>query len=154
MISGSLRPVLISAFAVLFGVAQILCACMSAQAAPVAQPMSQVSTTAQSQFGLFHSVLASHDVEAPMDHANDQHDHGGEHASDCTHCEGYSAVSQSGDGNLTVANLSHSLDKAVLPSALPNSGTRAKMSPSALAGLRWLDPPNETPISLKIRLQR
>lgn len=158
---GSFRPVLTSILAVLFGLAQLLCACVSAQAALITHVDAQVVEASAPEFGLWHSVLAEIDDTTESDHSNhddsphhDHSNHGGEHAEDCTHCEGYSAVKPSVDVQAKVSTDLPSQDKALETKPFPRLSTRAGMSPTALAGLRWLDPPRDTLVSLLIRLQR
>lgn len=156
MISGSLRPVLISTFAVLFGLAQIFCGCISAQASTANYAGSQAPLELQSQFGFSHNIMNQLDMSedhSGSDHNNDGHDHNDQHAEDCTHCDGYVGVTQASDSNPSAAIPSPSIEKAALPNLIQPPQARANIAPSALAGLRWLHPPNETPITLKIRLQ-
>lgn len=142
-------------FAVLFGVAQLFCACISAQAAPVSHADTHASSVTQSQFGLAHSILGELTPTSDQSEGkNESHSghHDGDHADDCSHCEGYVALSPSSD---TVTNFtipSPSPEKTTLPILIQRPKARANMSPSALAGLRWLHPPTETPVTLKIRL--
>ena len=107
---GSFRPVLTSILAVLFGLAQLLCACVSAQAAVPTHVGAQIVEASAPEFGLWHSVLADIDDTSESDHSNhndsshhDHSNHGGEHAEDCTHCEGYSAVKPSVDVQVKVS---------------------------------------------------
>jgi hypothetical protein len=151
---GNFRPVLVSVFAVLFGLAQLLCACMSVQAAPMNHSVTHVAEHPQAEFGLFHAVMGAEESQATSEHTNGHQNHDGDHAEGCTHCDGYSAVTPIADNILTVSAELPSLDKVIITTSLHRPKTRADMSPSAMAGLRWLDPPRDTLVSLLIRLQR
>ena len=133
---GSFRPVLTSVFAVLFGLAQLLCACMSAQAAPMDHSVPHTVEQPQAEFGLFHSVMGAEESRDQSEHNNDHLDHGGEHAEGCTHCEGSNAVTPIADNNLVAPADLPSLDKVIIATSLQRPITRAGLSPSAMAGLR------------------
>ena len=154
MISGSVRPVLISLFAVLFGVVQLFCVCMSASATPLniqeTAPQTQVVS-----FGLAHSVVGG--TASIGDHGEDHnspHDHDSEHEhlEDCAHCNGLDVVAASSDQGVLATMPAPSYEKAILPKTVERPITPALMAPAALGGLRWLDPPRPTPVTLKIRL--
>jgi len=131
MISGMFRPALISIIVVLFGVVQIYCACMSADATTQPAPTQQMQSH------------ASHDVDQQGEH---------EHQQDCTHCDSDITLitTLDGDGNLTLP----------LPKAPTTILAKLTSRPSAQIGKpqniivdnRWLHPPHDTPITLKIRL--
>lgn len=69
---------------------------------------------------------------------------------DCPHCLGDHAVVQSSVPD--VSAFASNADTVGTPIATESQALEAPLAPQALAALGWLDPPSETPVSLKVRL--
>lgn len=143
-----IRYTMIPFVAVIFGIVQILCVC-SAQATPLSPQtatMSAVHNTAH-----VHHENTAHD-QLPSEtkhHQNQGHDHDG---NDCAHCSGDLAFASSADGASASKMAASSSDLKTLLSSIAAPSTPANFAPSALHGLRWLDPPRPTLFSQKVLL--
>jgi len=139
MISGHSKAALIGAFAIVFGIAQMLCGCMSANAM-TAMDMSD-------------SVAQHCDMPATDMAAMDMADHGDPHDPDhdCPHCEGQVLFAANISAGPIALLPDFSSSKQVLIATADQPDVRSVMAPTAMAGLRWLDPPGQSPITLKIR---
>ena len=154
MILQSIRPALLSALAIFFGVAQIFCVCANAQAATPNHDTYEMHQDAGPSFGLAHSILTIQpDAETKNQH-DDGHNHNGdhEHAADCAHCNDANVLIGANDVISPITLPSPADEDFLAPAAQALPITRALMAPSALDGLRWLHPPAPTLVSLKIRL--
>lgn len=152
MILQSLRPALLSVFAILFGVVQIFCVCANAAATPTQVP-HEVHQSAETGFGLAHSLLSHKKAIGVTPDTGGEHEHDGEHehAADCAHCDDASVLVS--NDLISPVSLPTPADEDFIVAAVqPRPVTRALMAPSALDGLRWLHPPTPTLVSLKIRL--
>ena len=85
--------------------------------------------------------------------AMDMADHDGPHDPDrdCPHCEDQASfVANMPAGPIAMlADISSSKMLLIAPADQP--GARDVMAPTAMAGLGWLDPPGQTPVTQKIR---
>lgn len=153
MILQSLRPALLSVFAILFGVVQIFCVCANAAATTPTQASHEVHQSAETGFGLAHSMLSHGTAIDVMPDNGGEHKHDGEHehAADCAHCDDASVL-VSNDVISPVSLPTLADEDFIVAAVQPRPITRALMAPSALDGLRWLHPPTPTLVSLKIRL--
>lgn len=92
-----------------------------------------------------------HENASPHQSADNRHEMPCEDDNDCAHCQ-QSAFLTSGS-DIDQANLSPvpSYEKlAIIADVLP--AYQPGFPPEALSGLAWLDPPPQTPVSLKVRL--
>ncbi|GHA94086.1 hypothetical protein GCM10009069_16520 [Algimonas arctica] len=158
MALGQMKALISIAVATLFGVMQIVCACLPAATSADLLPTSASSHTshmAMSKAGMSaqshgeHSAHGTSIMAMDMDdadresRADDDHDH----AMDCVHC----------DTDLTNASVSDIPTPSVVDvpqpelvfvMADPTPRYRAGMAATNLSGLRWRDPPRSTPVSL------
>lgn len=157
--------------ATLFLMAQVLCACL-----PTAAETSQISSLAPTavaqsdDHGDHHddghhemsmAMTMSHghaghvlpepppaspepESEAPCSSDSGHHDH----VADCSHCDGASLIATVIDLPTGTTTDLPSQKTILVVSALP-SPLRAGMAGTNLAGLRWRDPPAQTPVTLK-----
>ncbi|MGB3456558.1 MAG: hypothetical protein WBA35_09375 [Litorimonas sp.] len=146
--------------AITFGVVQILCACLpdsgTVQTAVPENTDVAVAHQAHNLEDMPDVILladlatshAGHTMAEPMPEGHCDPDPQHDHAENCSHCDGTSAVDAKAD--LTNAPLLDLPSQSVTltASALP-SPHRAGMAGSALHGLRWRDPPQPTPVTLK-----
>jgi hypothetical protein len=148
---GHIRTGLVTAFAVIFGIVQIICACM-----PSAQNSDFVDAPTQTVHQMSHmgagdmAAHAGHDMSAQ---SSSKHDHGEhDHQADCSHCDDTVVLAVNVDVAPAVFT-TPTVYKTVSVATVIT--TRAGMAGTNLAGLRWLDPPrpltNPTPISLNTR---
>lgn len=126
-------------FAVLFSVVQTFCTCAPAAALPAD---ANTMTPMHMQHDAGHDQ-ASEEHTAPLGHG-DHNDEAG-----CAHCDGDTAISSAAD-SATPTPLTPSAETAGLVGPMPTPPTRAHLAPGALAGLRWLHPPDATPVTLKV----
>jgi hypothetical protein len=151
-----MRTVLIAVIVVVFGYGQLACACiapastseLSVQAPETIMEMSDPAHMA-------HSSNPAHDISQKtekMDHQNHGDRGHDEESHDCTHCDDGQIASLNSDGIADAFVPEPSPKKSIKTAAVFSPPTRAFMAPTSLAGLRWLDPPQSTPVSLKIKL--
>lgn len=134
----------ITLVAILFGAIQILCAC-SAQTAQVEIPQDAMQKASV-------DTHRHHDISMPgnlVGQSETGHERDGHH---CGHCSGDMVLASLLDGTSWLKILGSSNDAATLSSAGATPITRARLAPSSLDGLRWLDPPRSSLISQKILL--
>lgn len=160
MALGQIRAMFALIVAVTFGAVQILCACLpdsgTLQTAVPENTDVAVAHQAHSPDDMPDVILladlatshAGHSMPEPMPEGHCDPDPQHDHAENCSHCDGTSAVDAKAD--LTNAPLLDLPSQSVTltASALP-SPHRAGMAGSALHGLRWRDPPQPTPVTLK-----
>ncbi len=146
MLMSQVRIATIGFVAVMFGVVQILCAC-TAQAAPA----SPQAVTMQAASGDSHGNhdMAMHGHSSKNTEKNQGHHHDG---GDCAHCSGDLALASSSDGASALKTVAASSDLKTFLSSVAAPITPANLAPSALDGLRWLDPPRPTLTSQKVLL--
>jgi hypothetical protein len=148
MLMHKIRLATIGFVALMFGVVQVLCAC-SAQTTPMSFQTDMVQSATIDAHA--HNDMAKHEPPSISfeHHHNQGHDHNG---NDCAHCSGDLAFASSSDGASAskMAAPSHDIKTLLRSIAAPN--TPANLAPSALGGLRWLDPPRPTLISQKVLL--
>lgn len=152
LIHGMYRSVFVSLVAILFGVVQILCACLPANAST---PMQSAEPAAYEvvSIGLAHSILGDSDERSAPTHPDDHAPEGEhEHANDCTHCDTSDSYLMNAEQNIAPSIHSADTQKIVWSVGDLNTQARANFAPSALAGLRWLHPPAPTLVQLKIKL--
>jgi hypothetical protein len=143
-----IRYIMIPFVAVIFGIVQILCVC-SAQAAPLS-PQTATMPMVHNDAYVHHENTAHDQLPSEIEHHHDQgHDHDG---NDCAHCSGDLAFASSADGASASKMAASSSDLKTLLSSIAAPSTPANLAPSALNGLRWLDPPRPTLISQKVLL--
>lgn len=141
---GQFRSGLVAAFAVMFGVVQLICACLPDVIAPA---LSSIDAAPAHHMAAHTGHDMTHNTgQSSPDHT--EHDH----EESCSHCDNSTVITASAD-IAPPAYIGPSYDEPVFTfSAAPS---RAAMAETNLAGLRWLDPPrpltNPTPVTLKIR---
>ena len=139
MISGHSKATLVGAFAIVFGVAQMICACMPASAMTA---MDMAGPAAQ------HCEMPAADMAAmDMAEPGDPHDPD----RDCPHCDGQVlfAVNMSAGSFAVLPDFPSG--KLILAAPTDQSNPHSVMAPTAIAGLGWLDPPGQSPVTQKIR---
>lgn len=142
------RYTLIPFVAVIFGIVQILCVC-SAQATPL-PPQTNTMLMVHNDAYVHHDEAAHDQLPSEIEHHHNQgHDHDGD---DCAHCSGDLAFASSYDGASASKIAAPSNDIKTLLRSIAAPNTPANLAPSALRGLRWLDPPRPTLISQKVLL--
>lgn len=146
---GQFRSGLVTAFAVMFGVVQLICACLPDVTAPALSPIEAAPAHQMSSHDM--AAYSGHDMSHSTGHSSPAHtDH--DHEENCSHCDVSTVIAASAD-IVPPAYTAPSYEEPVLIyNAAPS---RAAMAETNLAGLRWLDPPrpltNPTPVTLKIR---
>ena len=147
MLTGHMRAGTVAVFAVIFGALQLICACLPAMntASSMTAQMSVVSEyNSHSNMSMGHGMALT---PPPAQHDHDQHDH----EADCSHCSAATILSATLDqapAGVVSVQSKKTIDAIKIVSAWP----RAKMAATNLAALRWLDPPLQSPVTLKIRL--
>lgn len=68
----------------------------------------------------------------------------------CAHCDGAAIFVEAQTSNLKSAPLADEPVAVVI--SVDGATSRSGFAPTALAALRWLDPPTSTPVTQKIRL--
>ena len=139
MISGHSRATFLGAFVIVFGVAQMICACMPASAMTA---MDMAGPVAQ------HCDMPAGDMAA-MDMADQGDPHGPDH--DCPHCDGQVLVAVNMSAGSFAVLPDYPSGKLVLPAPTDQSNLHSVMAPTAMAGLGWLAPPGQSPVTQKIR---
>ena len=150
MLMVHIRTGLVVAFAVMFGIVQLICACL-----PEVQSTNFIATQSQVSHHMstnkdgqdHHSVVDISDQAAPS-HDHDDHDH----EVDCSDCD-YTVILAV---NVDLAPSVFTTPAVYQTSYLDFSPvTLADMAATNLAGLRWLDPPrtktSPSPVLLKTR---
>lgn len=150
MISRRHSSVLACLLALFFGVAQLVCACMSTGQMPHEGMMSHGETSMHMDVAEHHEASGGHDLSSSSQHYGNR---GEDHTEGCTHCDGYSAVTTGYDSAMGNAAETFTPEKTILPTQPSPKIARASLFPSALSALRWLHPPEQTPVSLKTRIQ-
>ena len=146
MLMPQIRIATIGFVAVMFGVVQILCAC-TAQAAPESPQAVTMQTASDDAHGNHDMAMQGHSSESTGQNQGHHHDGG-----DCAHCSGDLALASSFDGASALKTVADASDLKTLLSSIAAPVTPANLAPSALDGLRWLDPPRPTLISHKVLL--
>ena len=157
MAAGQTRAFFALIIAVTFGVLQVLCACLPANAQTVTAGMGHASVVMEHHGHAAHddsgvmmiSDMGRDNSSEPMPAGHcDPDPNGHDHVENCSHCDGINLLSTAIDlPNATPSDQTVQL-VAVLPTALP-APNRAGMAGSSLGGLRWRDPPRPTPVTLK-----
>jgi len=154
MPSGHIRTGLVATFAVIFGIVQIVCACLPET---TNVNLTSISSPASHQMmadmnGHDHNAMKSM-LEEMEPSQGSNHDHGEhDHEADCSHCDNMVVLAVNADiapSVVTTPTINNNNYLSVLPH------TRANMAATNLAGLRWLDPPRQLsspdPVSLHTR---
>lgn len=159
MASGQTKALIAIAVAVMFGVMQIVCACMPV--GNIAEMTDVVSSQHASHMptpGGHHSVATQNEhmghgapsVMVAMANVDDSSREHGEHdhATDCAHCD--SSITNSSSADVPTPSV-YDLPQPdfLIATADPTPLHRAGMAATNLSGLRWRDPPRPTPVSLK-----
>jgi len=144
---GNIRTGIVAAFAVMFGIVQILCACMDLPSAQMTEPAQIVH---QMSMG-----MSAHDHHGMMDAEQSPatHDHGEhDHEVDCSHCDDTAVLLVSAELSPSVFTTPAKYKTAYFDKT-PH--TRADMAATNLSALRWLDPPRraygQSPVTLHTR---
>lgn len=158
MPTGHLKAGIVVIFAVMFGVVQLICACMpqSDLANSLNAPMQMTSSAGEHAHMDHNQVVNSHGAEEASHNHNDasKHDHDNgcdDGAANCSHCAADVVLSAALDQAPPSVITTQSKAALVHTKQTP-SQYYASMAPSNLAGLRWLDPPRQSPVTLKTRL--
>ena len=144
---GHIRAGLIAAFAVLFGIVQLLCACMDIPSVAEVSPQSSASRQMNMNGHDYHAMINMSEQHTTS------HDHGEhDHKTDCSHCD--DTVVLAGTADVTPSVFTEpTVSKTAYIDKLPV--TRADLAATNLAGLRWLDPPrrlsSSNPVTLYTR---
>ncbi|WP_189499690.1 hypothetical protein [Algimonas arctica] len=151
MVSGYIKSGFVLAFAIMFGIAHLICPCL-----PDASSASTVPTSLSAVHQM--SNMDEHDLPEPSYHdmikqSDPEHDHGEhDHQADCSHCDGAVVLVFSADVSPSAFT---SASEYTPTHVMPSSTHRANMAGTNLAALRWLDPPrqltSQTPVSLHTR---
>lgn len=151
-----MRTVLVAFIAVVFGYGQLACACIApASASELSVSATEMIMDNSDPAHMAHSSNHAHGVSQQTDmtdhgnHNDGNHDDGGH---DCNHCDNSQIASLNSDGAAAAFVPEPSPQKVIKTTAAFSPPTRAFMAPTSLAGLRWVDPPQGTPVSLKIKL--
>jgi hypothetical protein len=157
MAAGQTRAFFALIVAVTFGVLQVLCACLPANAQPAVQDglhaktdvVQQTVTGPQSGTTFLISDMAEGHVpqDMPPGHCDpdpDSHDH----VENCSHCDDTNILTASADLPNAMSVEFSSPQAVIMSTALP-SPRRAGMAATNLGGLKWRDPPRPTPVALK-----
>ncbi len=149
----SVRPVILSALAILFGTVQAFCICANARAAAPPHNTHQMQHEGDASFGMAHSSLPGSGIMPDLTgHEGSPQGGDHDHSGDCSHCM---------DVNMLVGT-----NDIIVPASVPLPADRdfsaqiLSMTRFArpLIGLhmwerfRWLHPPSPTLVELKIRL--
>jgi len=144
---GYIRTGLVATLAVMFGIVQLLCACLDMPEASAFTSQSHSIDQMDVAASTHHSVKMDDDQTTPETEHGD-HDH----QADCSHCDD-SAVATITSDSLPSVLTTYSADTTVYSNAAPL--TRSNMAATNLAGLRWLDPPRRLsspdPVTLHTR---
>jgi|GEM_PF-6727536 len=154
MLTGQIKAVFVVVFAVIFGAVQLACACTDANAASKSMQSMAMSVVQDSEHLGHDNHNGNHPAQSNQQDRMPAHDHESDHdnhTQDCGHCNGFDAYAASNQ-SLVAAAPSPFFEKTILAKPIARLTTPVKMAPTALAGLRWLDPPTPTPVTLKIRL--
>jgi len=139
----------IAAFAVIFGIVQILCACMDMPSTQADVPAKALQHMSMEMSGQEHHAMTD-PAQNSMSHDHGEHDH----KVDCSHCDDTVVLAVSADISPNVFTTPASY-KTAFYDRVPD--TRADMAATNLSGLRWLDPPRRdvslTPVTLHNRSQ-
>lgn len=148
MPTNQIKYIMIPFVAAIFGIVQILCVC-SAQATPLSSEPDTMPVVHNETY-VHHKNTAHDQLPSEIEHHHNQgHDHNG---NDCAHCSGDLAFASSSDGASASKMAAPSNDIKTLLRSIAAPSTPANLAPSALGGLRWLDPPRPTLISQKVLL--
>ena len=144
---GHIRAGLVAAFAVMFGIVQLLCACMDMPSAAAVQSQSHAPHQMNLSGQDHHAMMETADLGAPT------HDHGEhDHEADCSHCDDTVVLAVTADIMPNIFTTATVFKTAYFERT---SDTRADMAATNLAGLRWLDPPRRLsspdPVTLHTR---
>lgn len=130
---GYIRAGLIAAFAVIFGIVQLLCACMDVPGTEVVSPQSRSTTHIAMSDRHHHTVLDMAGQDVPS------HDHGNhDHEADCSHCDDAVILATTADTASSFLTMPSDFKATCFDRVLD---TRANMEATNLVGRRWLDPP-------------
>lgn len=144
---GHIRTGLVAAFAVMFGIVQLLCACMDMPSAAAFSADTHASHQMSMSGPDHHAMMNMTEQDRPS------HDHGEhDHEADCSHCDDTVVLAVTGDIAPSVFTTPSAFKTAYFDLA---PDTRAGMAATNLAALRWLDPPRRLsspdPVTLHTR---
>tara|TARA_R110002020_G_scaffold234869_2_gene446981 strand:+ start:3061 stop:3513 length:453 start_codon:yes stop_codon:yes gene_type:complete len=141
---GHIRAGLVAAFAVIFGIVQLLCACIDIS--NVAEILPQSSASHQMSInGHDHHAMINMSEQHTTSHDHGEHNH----ETDCSHCDDTVVLAGTADVTPSVFTKPTVLKTAYIDKAPVK---RADMAATNLAGLRWLDPPRRLPSSNPVTL--
>ncbi len=144
---GHFKTGLAAAFAIMFGVVQLLCACMDIPNAEPLSPQSHASHT-MTMGGHDHAAMTKMAERVPASHDHGEH----QHKADCSHCDD-TAFILAASAIAPIVLTSPTFPKAAYIDSSPIAVTLIDVA--NLTGRRWLDPPgpasNPTPVALHTR---
>ena len=154
MAAGQIRAFVALIVAFTFGVLQVLCACLPANAQLPSDASDSVhaSTTHQAHTtteGTHALDMGNMDatMSMPSGHCDpDPEEH--DHVENCGHCDGFDALSASSEVPASPSAELTPPIAAIIPTTIPTV-RRAGMAETNLSGLRWRDPPRSSPVDLK-----
>lgn len=143
MIIAAIRLVFISFLTVVYGMSQFFCACSStANASPISTLPSSIMSPNMMTINNSH-----HDMHNMPEHSKKD----GE-APACEHCENQNHITATTDILDAKLFSTSTLIKTPMLTTTKAPWAHMQIIPNTLTGLRWLDPPNITPITLKNQL--
>jgi len=151
MIQGYARTVSLTTFAALFGIVQMFCACLAASASVLPTEMTHAVQMDHGQMDhrMGHDHGAAHEENLPApSRSHGDHDKG----NGCEHCDGDTVMAMAAGFASSLAQFTPAPEKMIVNIFASVLRMHADLVPDMLMGLRWLDPPHETPVTLKIRL--
>ncbi|MGJ8560331.1 MAG: DUF2946 family protein [Litorimonas sp.] len=139
--------------AVMFTIAQMICACMPAQDLSIEMSQLHAQSVSQMAGGMHHDV-SGEEMSADSSHSMADgrmagHEHSEhEHLASCAHCD--ASLISSGSVDLPTPTLVDlpQIDFALHTVAPGSAPTEIEVDPH-LSGLRWRTPPRPTPVTLK-----
>lgn len=148
MLAGHIRLGLVATLAIMFGIVQIMCACLSnvptAYQASISLASHQVTSDAG---GLNQNAITNKADQSAVGHDHGTHNH----EADCSNHDNVLVMASNMDISPSVS-ISSSVYNSLFVSNQAHL-SRADMASTNLATLRWVDPPksksNPSPVSLK-----
>lgn len=137
MPSGHIRASLVAAFAVIFGIVQLVCACMDMTGTEAAASQSHMSHQ-MSAGDQVHHAMVDMDAQERLIRGHGEH----EHKADCSHCDDTAVPAATVDATPYIFTKPATLKTHYYDLA---ADTRADITTANLAGLRWLDSPRRLP---------
>ena len=154
MAAGQFRAFSALIVAVMFGVVQIVCACLpdvetsgSLDATVASASVSHHGHISQSAETIDLANLQIAPSPMPKGHCDPDGETPGPTA-DCAHCDGASLTASAIDVPSATLTLTKKPDVTPVAAVLP-APKRAGMAATNLAGLRWRDPPRSSPVKLQ-----